>query len=244
MQIGIKLTELSKINSSKNLNELNQVEVKELQKALNFAGFDCGFTDGILGQKTKKAFADFKNSTYQKETEIIGSGSVKALQVRCLMPEYDFTTKQKTIQSIKAEAFRQGLRLKEQHAYIIATVERETASTFKPVKEAYWLSEDWRKNNLRYYPFFGRGFVQITWENNYKKYSDLLGIDLVKNLDLALDPQIALFILVHGFKNGTFTGVKIEDYINTSSSDFFHARRCINGLDSAQEIADNTKKYL
>lgn len=82
MKNSFALIELSKINSTKNLNELNKEQVKELQKALNFIGFDCSLVDGILGEKTIKAFADFKNSTYQKEPNLIGVGSIKALQDR------------------------------------------------------------------------------------------------------------------------------------------------------------------
>ena len=70
-----------------------------------------------------------------------------------------------------------------QWAYIFATVFHETNATFLPVREAYWMSEDWRKRNFRYYPYYGRGFVQITWEANYLTYKKLLGIDLVKNPD-------------------------------------------------------------
>ena len=40
-------------------------------------------------------------------------------------------------------------------AYIMATVKHETNNTFEPVEEAYWLSESWRKANLRYYPWHG-----------------------------------------------------------------------------------------
>lgn len=36
--------------------------------------------------------------------------------------------------------------------------------------------------------FKGRGFVQITGRKNYKKYSDILGIDLIASPDLAADP--------------------------------------------------------
>jgi SH3-like domain-containing protein len=39
--------------------------------------------------------------------------------------------------------------------------------------------------------FKGRGFVQITGRSNYTTYGDLLGVDLVGNPDLALDPNIA-----------------------------------------------------
>lgn len=41
----------------------------------------------------------------------------------------------------------------------------------------------------------GRGYFQITGKYNYKKYSKLLGIDLVNNPDLALEPKVAAQIL-------------------------------------------------
>jgi hypothetical protein len=36
---------------------------------------------------------------------------------------------------------------------------------------------------------------------------------------------------------GTFTGRAIMLYINASQTDFVNARRCINGVDRAQDIA-------
>jgi hypothetical protein len=157
---------------------------------------------------------------------------------------FDFNTKEGTIAAIKAECQRQGIGLPNQMAYVLATTDWETGHTFKPVREAYWRDEDWRKRNLRYYPYYGRGYVQLTWEANYSKYAEILNIDLVQNPDLALDPQKALFILVHGFKNGTFTGKKITDFINQAETDFINARRCINRLDKAEEIADLAQDFL
>jgi predicted chitinase len=161
-----------------------------------------------------------------------------------LEKDYDFSTKDGTIAAIKQECKAQGSALKTQIAYVLATVEWETARTFKPVREAFWTSEDWRRDNLRYYPYYGRGYVQLTWKNNYQKYSSILGIDLVNNPDMAMEPNIALFILVHGFKTGTFTGRKITDYIDSHKTDFLNARRCINGLDKAHEIKKLAEKYL
>jgi len=92
--------------------------------------------------------------------------------------------------------------------------------------------------------FKGRGFVQITGRNNYAHYAAKTGKDLVNNPDLALEPQTALFILVDGFRTGAFTGKKITDYINGSGVDFYNARRCINGVDRADEIAALAEKYL
>lgn len=77
---------------------------------------------------------------------------------------------------------------------VIATVAIETASTFKPVREAFWLPESWRQANLRYWPFYGRGYVQLTWEDAYRAVGQLLGIDLLSNPDRALEPQIAAWI--------------------------------------------------
>ncbi len=136
------------------------------------------------------------------------------------------------------------LLLPEQHAYVIATADWESNHTFKPVREAYWLSEEWRKHHLRYYPYYGRGFVQVTWRYNYERFSDILNLDLVNNPDLALDYDVALQILVYGFKHGTFTGRELEKYINKDKIDFYNARRCINGLNKAETIAEMAQQYL
>lgn len=81
---------------------------------------------------------------------------------------------------------------------MLGIVAIETASTFEPVREAFWLDEAWRAANLRYYPFYGRGFIQLTWESNYRAYTDKLralwGADapsLIDTPDIALDPDVA-----------------------------------------------------
>ena len=73
--------------------------------------------------------------------------------------------------------------LRNQAAYIMATAWWETAHTVEPVKEAYWVknAEAWRKKNLRYYPWYGRGYVQLTWERNYIHAGKQLGLDLTKS---------------------------------------------------------------
>jgi len=124
-----------------------------------------------------------------------------------------------------------------QWAYVFATTFHETKATFLPVKEAYWLSESWRLKNLKYSPYYGRGYVQITWRENYQKFSKDLGEDFVKNPDLVMLPKYAFKILIDGFKTGAFTGKKITDYINDKSKDYKRARRCINGTDKQELIA-------
>jgi hypothetical protein len=202
----------------------------------------------LIGPRTRNAWAEFKEDVFQGNPDLIGIGSVGTLQEKLdQIGEgivHDFSTKEGTIKAIKWECKAQEIGLNTQIAYVLATTQWETAQTFKPVREAFWKSEDWRRQNLRYYPYYGRGFVQLTWKSNYQKYSQILGIDLVNNPDLAMDPNVALFILVHGFKTGTFTGRKITDYINESKTDFVNGRRCINGLDKAHTIADIAQQFL
>lgn len=131
----------------------------------------------------------------------------------------------------------------QQAAYIIATAFWETGRTMQPVKEAYWLSEDWRKKNLRYFPYYGRGYVQLTWDYNYKKASDYFGVNFVKNPDLVMDPQYALPILVVGMNEGWFTGKKLDVYIDSVDEsddedlkEYVAARRIVNGTDKQKEI--------
>jgi len=152
--------------------------------------------------------------------------------------------KDETIKAIRNKCIDMGLDLQDQVAYVLATVEHETAGTFQPVREAYWESEDWRKAHLQsYYPYYGRGYVQLTWKYNYQAYGEKLAIDLEGNPDLALDATNAMFILIDGFKNGVFTGKKLTDYINDNGTDFINARRCINGLDCAEKIAALAENY-
>lgn len=155
----------------------------------------------------------------------------------------DYSTKAGMIRAIIAECIAQGLGLIEQLAYVLATVQHETNGTYMPVREAYWLSEAWRKRHLRYWPFYGRGLVQITWQRNYEFYGRVLGIDLADNPDLALQAKHAIFILVHGFKHGTFTGRKLEDYVRADHVDYTGARRCINGTDKARTIAGYARDW-
>jgi hypothetical protein len=78
-------------------------------------------------------------------------------------------------------------------AGVVATTAIETAHTFEPVREAFWCSEAWRAANLRYHPYYGRGYIQLTWEANYRTYGNLIGVgdQLVNVPDKALEAGIA-----------------------------------------------------
>jgi len=128
-------------------------------------------------------------------------------------------------------------------AYVFATVYHETAYTFRPVREAYWLSEGWRERNLRYYPWYGRGYVQITWKENYERLGKILGVDLITDPDTTMVPQIAYEILIVGMLQGLFTGKKLSDYIKPGEVNYKEARRVVNGLDRASEIGWIAEKF-
>ncbi len=148
------------------------------------------------------------------------------------------------IRIIRKECVLNGIVNNSQIAYVLATAEWETNHTMYPVREAYWLSEAWRKKHLKYYPWYGRGLVQLTWEANYKKFSDLLGVDFVEEPDLALAPQYAAKILVIGMRDGLFTGLSLKDcMIDDWDMDYVKARGIINGKDKADIIASIATDY-
>lgn len=131
-----------------------------------------------------------------------------------------------------------GVRDIRQAAYILATVWHETNATMQPVKEAYWLSEAWRQQNLSYYPWYGRGYVQLTWQANYEKADRILKLNgvLVVNPDHAMQADISAKILVYGCMQGWFTGKKLSDYIGAERCDYRQARCVVNGVDQADKI--------
>ena len=85
--------------------------------------------------------------------------------------------------------------------------------------------------------YYGRGFVQLTWERNYKTMTDLLGVDFVNHPDLALELDNATNIMFMGMTKGLFTGKSLANYFNQTTEDWVNARKIINGLDKAQAIA-------
>lgn len=242
-------THLLEIRRPLPLSQLSRPQVRELQYALSTLGYPLGDVDGLVGPKTRAALAEFKADVVEGHPDTVGPQTVAMLEqmVSRIHVEGvdDFSTREGTIAAIVRQCRAQGLVLTPQIAYVLATAEWETNKTFQPVEEAYWVpkAEAWRKRNLRYYPYHGRGYVQLTWKNNYQKYADLLGVDMVNQPELACVPRHACFILVHGFRIGTFTGRRITDYIDETRCDYVNARRCINALDRAHDIARLAERH-
>lgn len=120
-------------------------------------------------------------------------------------------------------------------AYILATVKHETAGTYRPIEEfgrgkgkKYGIPD---KQTGRIY--YGRGYVQLTWKDNYKKLSPLVHVDLVSYPNFALEAKYAYDIMIEGMRRGLFTGRKLSDYFTEKTTDYYNARKIINGLDKA-----------
>lgn len=111
--------------------------------------------------------------------------------------------------------------------YILATAWHETAKTMQPIEEMGGIKY---LKSKPYYPYFGRGYVQLTWKANYEKYG------IAATPDKALDPNLAGKIAIDGMVHGIFTGKALKDYFG-KKTDAINARRIINGVDKAVEIA-------
>ncbi|WP_107645335.1 glycoside hydrolase family 19 protein [Methylobacterium sp. C1] len=119
----------------------------------------------------------------------------------------------------------------------LGTIRTETAS-FRPIDEVAG------ESNSRFFPydryefradlgniydgdgskFHGRGFIQLTGRGNYKKYGDMIGIDLINHPELANEPETAGRLLAAYLKTHE---KRIRVALETD--DLEAVRRVING---------------
>jgi Chitinase class I len=147
-------------------------------------------------------------------------------------------------------------------AYVLATAFHETAGRLQPVRETLASSDDqaiarlerafqagklpqvstpyWRPD-AQGRSWFGRGFVQLTFQRNYQAMGEALGLDLCGNPALAMELSASADILVVGMRDGLFSGRKLGDYFNDKDADWVNARRIVNGLDRADVVAGHAK---
>lgn len=149
-------------------------------------------------------------------------------------------------------------------AYALATAFHETASTMKPIREyggptyftrmydvtgsrpqmAVSMGNTCAGDGPKY---CGRGYVQLTWKNNYAKAARECGVDLVAYPDKAMEPAVAAKIMRRGMDEGWFTGKGFKSYLPASglatTPQFTAARRIINGTDRASQIANHAMQF-
>ncbi len=220
--------------------------VKEIQRILNKHGlytFGPNDPDGEWGPRTETGLEKFCDTVHLNcfDTGLFGPTVAEALLAttaiapitpsRFALPTWwHGGDKNALAAAVAREGAKQGVTLRNQLCYIMATIQHETAHTYKPIAE-YGGKHKW------YAPYYVRGYVQLTHKGNYAKYSALIpGADFVRNPNQVMQPDVSLFIIVHGMKHGAFTGKKLDDYISSSDVDFIHARRIVNGLDRANLI--------
>jgi len=130
-------------------------------------------------------------------------------------------------------------------AYMLATVFHETGYQMWPNTEQG--SQEYLTSKS-YYPYIGRGYVHLTWEDNYRDASAKLGLvddrDLVVHPELALDSLIATRIMFRGMSEGWFTGAKLGQFFNDTTDNPIDARTIINGHDCDTKIAAYHDQFL
>lgn len=142
----------------------------------------------------------------------------------------------------------------QKRAYVLATIKWETADTFEPITE--YGSKKYLKSK-KYWPYIGRGYVQLTWRSNYINFGKALHVDLVNNPGLANDKKVAWKVLELGMTDDyetqglekvddpNFTSTTLEDYFDNGKSDYKNARKIINprDYDSYEPIAEVAVKF-
>lgn len=121
-------------------------------------------------------------------------------------------------------------------AYPLATDKHETANTMLPI-------EEYGKGAGRPYgkpdpmtgkAYYGRGYVQLTWADNYKRATEELGLtannDLYWHPEKALDHNIAAEVMFRGMSEGWFRkSHNLARYFSDTVDDPYNAREIING---------------
>lgn len=220
--------------------------IKQMQSTLNSMGANLT-VDGAWGPKSQKALVDSKCKVYFDFNTFRGLFGTKISQavvdnINCLFEEFNRNNPNPLL-----------------IAYMLATTWHETAHTMTPIKEmgSYKYLSKYDTGRLAKVLgntpeadgdgqlYAGRGYVQITGKSNYRKFSPIVGQDLINNPDLTLRPEIAAKILVEGSLKGMFTGKKLTDYIKSGTfGEYVAARRVINGTDKASLIASHAIKFL
>lgn len=178
-----------------------------------------------------------KESNYIADciTGVVGDAVNKAISA---VPESMRRYASKTVPLVLAAAKKYGVTDPAQVAYMLSTVQTETTMGANVVEGAT------RNKSAPGSVYYGRGFVQLTSADNYRKASKIVGVDLVKNPERAVEPEIAAKILVVGMRDGVFTGRKLSDFINNGKANFVGARQIVNDSDKQFAMAQDANRYL
>ena len=120
-------------------------------------------------------------------------------------------------------------------AYALATTAHETAFEMQPIEE-YGKGEGSDYGNPdpeTGQTYYGRGYVQLTWRDNYARADKEIGLSGDNSMEWhaenALDREYAAETMFIGMRDGWFRGDKLSDYFNDTRDDPYTAREIING---------------
>ena len=136
-------------------------------------------------------------------------------------------------------------------AYALATTFHETAYMMVPLEEyGKGSGQPYGKPvGPHHQCYYGRGHVQLTWEDNYKKGEKFLAEHYAVQVPLhqyphrMMEDEPSALVLYDGMINGWFTGVGLPKYFNETVEDPYNARKIVNALDKAELIAGYYHKF-
>ncbi|MDJ0514654.1 MAG: hypothetical protein QNJ62_14520 [Methyloceanibacter sp.] len=151
------------------------------------------------------------------------------------------------INTILDECGRRQLTDTRMIAYVLATVRGEVGPSMLPV------SERGKGRGRRYgtpdprtgETYYGRGWVQLTWYDNYLKQERKLNLPLTAQPDLLMRPDVSAKVLVGGMIEGDFRrGHRLSTYFTPTKTDWLGAREIINGKHrSSDAYADKAEQF-
>jgi len=158
----------------------------------------------------------------------------------------------KGLEAILSEYYRLCVNDPRKLAYILATAYHETAKTFQPIAE-YGKGKNYdygKKIKMSRKPYttpdklyYGRGFVQLTWYENYDAMGKQLGLDLLNNPDLLLTPLIASNSIVYGMKNGIYFGRRLDQFISGKMADYNKASRIVGDIKNRFLVSKSAVRF-
>ena len=211
---------------------------KTRESVVNWQRENRLIADGVVGAQT---WALLEKQLQVKESAKIDRGIFFA-QIRSLFGRMS----QSQVEGLNSLLDAVGGCLINEAAYMLATAYHETAHTMQPIEEyGKGRGRDYGKRlKMSRKPYsdtlplyYGRGYVQLTWYENYEKAGKKVGVDLLNEPGWALSAPIAAKIMREGMIEGWFTGKKLGEYVGLRTADYVSARRIINGMDKAQLIA-------
>ena len=145
-------------------------------------------------------------------------------------------------------------------AYMLGTIYHETGRTMLPIEEVGKGSGHKYGQHIKYSGeayttpnqiYYGRGYTQNTWYEIYDmltqaaKTSDYSNDswDFLNHPELLLQVVPSVWATFYCMLNGKYTGVSLKHYFTPDLEDWTSARKIINGLDCAGQIADYSKRF-